>query len=124
MKNYLLIFLFLCFGLCVCAQKAEINGCYVTVYHSHDKKSSSSFEVYGDVYVETNPKTPVDLEVRVVSSPQKATYKVFKTSSIPTRCGEWRFVSDRSKAKFTIRYVEDWEDCCIYFTKNSDEAGF
>lgn len=105
----------------VFAQETEINGCYITSYFGNE---TITFEAYGNVYVETNPKEHVDVEVRIVDSPLNATYTVYKTTDTPKKCGEWRFVTDRSKAKFTIRYVKDWEDCRIYFTKDRSQAGF
>lgn len=83
-----------------------------------------TFSAYGNVYVETNPKEPVHLEVRVVSNPAIADFSVYKTTDTPKQCGEWRFVKDRSKADFSIRYVKEHEDCTIHFTSNRNDAGW
>ena len=124
MKIILVFILFFLSALCASAQEAEINGCYVTSYCANDKSCSHSFEAYGNVYVETNPRMPVDLEVRIVQTEREATYNVYKTTDTPQKCGEWRFVNDPSKARFTIRYVKDWEDCRIWFTNDRSKAGF
>lgn len=105
-------------------EQTEINGCYVTRYWTYDHGSSHSFEAYGDVYVETDPSEPVDMKVRIVQKEEDATYNVFKTNSEPQNCGEWRFTNNKDKAKFTIRYVKDWEDCRVFFVKDRNKAGF
>lgn len=120
MKKLFSIFFFF-LSLCLNAQEAEINGCYITTYYGNE---TMRFEVYGNVYVVIDTKEHADIEVRIVESPQKATYNIFKTTDTPKKCGEWRFVSDRSKAKFTIRYVKEQEDCRIYFTNDRNKAGF
>ena len=124
MKNIPVFILFFLSALCASAQETIIDGCDVTVYHDWDRSSYTAFEVYGNVYVETNPKELVDLEVRIVPTEREATYNVYKTTDTPQKCGEWRFVTDRSKAKFVIRYVNDREDCRIWFTNDRSKAGF
>ena len=120
MKKIFSILLFVFATICVQAQ-VEINGCDITSVYGD---RTTYFEIYGNVYVITSPKEHADIEVRVVDSPQKATYNIYKTTDTPRKCGEWRFVSDRSKAKFTIRYVKDREDCRIFFTNDRSKAGF
>ncbi len=121
-----LFFLFVLFVFCFFAnaQETEINGCYVTRYWNYDHGSSHSFEAYGDVYVETDPSEPVDMKVKIVQREEDATYNVFRIYSEPQKCGEWRFVNDPSKARFTIRYVKDREDCSVFFVKDRTKAGF
>lgn len=120
MKKVFSVLLFVFAAICVQAQ-AEINGCDIVVVYGNE---TSYFEAYGNVFVVTNPKEHADLDVKIVDSPRFATYKVFTTTDTPKKCGEWRFVSDRSQAKFTIRYVKELEECSIYFTKNRSEAGW
>ena len=120
MKRLIPILLFVFATICVQAQ-VEINGCDITSVYGD---RTTYFEIYGNVYVITSPKEHADIEVRVVDSPQKATYNIYKTTDTPRKCGEWRFVSDRSKAKFTIRYVKDREDCRIFFTNDRSKAGW
>ena len=123
MKKLLVIVLFL-FALCASyAQRfgVEIDQCFVTRYYASGNRT---FMAYGDVYVETDPKEFVDLRVKVVTDPRIADFLVFKTTDTPQDCGEWRFVKDRSKAKFTIRFVKEWEDCTIYYTPHRDRAGW
>src|SRR5574344_574039 len=114
MKKLLFIFIFINSFLCLKAQETVINGCYITVYHTWDRGSSTSFWAYGDVFVETYPKQPIDLYVKIVNTEDESTYRVFKTIDTPKECGEWRFVTDRDKAKFTIHYVKEREDCSIF----------
>lgn len=121
MKKFALVFVFICSVCALFAQETEINGCYVTSYYGNE---THCFEAYGNVYVETDPTEPVDMDVLIVDSPQKASYNIYKTADTPKKCGEWRFVTDRSKAKFTIRYVKELEDCSIYFTTNRNQTGF
>ncbi len=124
MRNSLLIVAFILSFLGLYAQEVEINGCHVIRYYTYDKGSSHSFYAYGNVYVETDPTEIVDLKVKVIDSEKMCTYRVYRTTDTPKECGEWRFVTDRSKAKFTIRYVKDWEDCTICFIKDRSNAGF
>ncbi len=116
------ILLFACTSL-LAQKQTEINGCYVTHY-STSFQSCHSFEVCGNVYVETDPTEPVDMYVKVVKSIDDATYKIYRTNNEPQKCGEWRFVSKREDAKFTIRYVKEQEDCRIVFVKDRSLAGF
>ena len=120
MKRLIPILLFLFATVYVHAQ-AEINGCDIVVVYGNE---TLYFEAYGNVYVVTNPKEHADLDVKIVNSPRLATYKVFVTTDTPRKCGEWRFVSDRSKAKFTIRYVKELEECSIFFTRDRSKAGW
>ena len=120
MKKLLFVVLF-CLFLCASfAQNVVIDECKITCDYGFQKET---FSAYGNVYVETNPKEPVELEVRVVSNPAIADFSVYKTSDTPKQCGEWRFVKDRSKADFSIRYVKEWEDCTIVFTSDRKNAG-
>lgn len=121
MKKLIFALLLSFAALSVYAQETEINGCRIISYTGNE---TYEFSAYGNVYIETNPKKPVDLYVKVVDSPNKASFKIFKTTNDPQKCGEWRFVTDRSKAKFTIRYVKELEDCNIYFVKEKSKAGF
>ena len=121
MRKLLLLFLFLVTLCPLKAQNVVIDKCKVTCDYGFMKET---FSAYGDVYVETNPKEPVHLEVRVVSNPAIADFSVYKTTDTPEQCGEWRFVKDRSKADFSIRYVKEWEDCTIYFTSDRKNAGW
>lgn len=121
MKKFLLVFVFIC-SLCVSfAQSVKIDECKITCDYGFMKET---FSAYGNVYIETNPKEPVELEVRIVSNPAIADFSVFKTIDTPKQCGEWRFVKDRSKADFSIRYVKEHEDCTIHFTSNRNDAGW
>ncbi len=122
MKKSLLVFIFLFPVLCLQAQETEINGCQVTVYHTWDKSSSTSFYAYGDVYVETDPTKSVDLYVEIVNQSQFSDFCVYKTTDTPKECCEWRFVTDRNKARFTIRYVKEHADCYVYFVKERKDA--
>ena len=120
MKKVFSVLLFVFAAIYVQAQ-VEINGCdIISVYGDR----TIYFEIYGNVYVITNPKEHADIEVRVVDSPQKATYNIYKTTDTPRKCGEWRFVNNRNQAKFTIRYVKEHEDCRIFFTSDRSKAGF
>ena len=123
MKKILFVSIFtFCFGICF-SQRERVhieNGCLVTRFYA---SATSRFMAYGNVYVETDPKEPVDLCVKVVDSPKGATFKVYKTTDTPQSCGEWRFVNDRSKAKFTIRYVKQYEDCTVFFVNDRSRAG-
>ena len=120
MKKLLFVVLF-CLSLCASfAQNVVIDECKITCDYGFQKET---FSAYGNVYVETNPKEPVELEVRVVSNPAIADFSVYKTSDTPKQCGEWRFVKDRSKSDFSIRYVKEWEDCTIVFTSDRKNAG-
>ena len=119
MKKFLFVLLFL-FVLCALnAQRIKIDGCNVTRYYA---SVTNCFMAFGDVYVETDPKEPVDICVRVINS-SPATFSIYTTTEKPQDCGEWRFVTDRSKAKFTIRYVKEHEDCTIRFVTNRSDAG-
>ena len=121
MKKFLLLFLF-CLPLCVSfAQSVVIDECKVTCDYGFMKET---FSAYGNVYVETDPKEPVHLEVKVVTNPASADFSVYKTTDTPKQCGEWRFVKDRSKADFSIRYVKEWEDCTVVFTSDRNDAGW
>ncbi|MDD4848940.1 MAG: hypothetical protein PHR53_09310 [Bacteroidales bacterium] len=123
MKNLLFVcfFWFSCF--CLTAQEVEINGCQVTIYHTWDRGSSTSFYAYGNVYVETDPTEPVDFDVEIVDQPKFSDFCVYKTTYTPKECCEWRFVSDRKQAKFVIRYVKEHADCYVYFVKERKDAG-
>ena len=94
MKKVFSVLLFVFAAIYVQAQ-VEINGCdIISVYGDR----TIYFEIYGNVYVITNPKEHADIEVRVVDSPQKATYNIYKTTDTPRKCGEWRFVNNRNQA--------------------------
>lgn len=103
------------------AQDVVIDECSVTCDYGGMRYT---FSAYGNVYIETNPTEPVELEVKIVSNPAIADFSVYKTTDTPKQCGEWRFVKDRSKADFSIRYVKEHEDCTIHFTSKRDEAGW
>lgn len=120
MKKFLSIFVFM-FALCsTFAQRVSFESdCRVIRRYA---SVTSYFRLYGSVYVETDPKEPVDLKVKVVNGPIAA-FNIYITTDKPQDCGEWRFVSDRSKAKFTIRYVKEHEDCTIRFVKDRSQAG-
>ncbi len=121
MKKFLSVLLFM-FALCAMnAQEVVIDECKVTCDYGFMRET---FSAYGNVYVETNPKEPVHLEVRVVSNPAIADFSVYRTTDAPKQCGEWRFVKDRSQADFSIRYVKEREDCTIVFTSNRKDAGW
>jgi hypothetical protein len=127
MKKMFIPIVFIAFATCTQAQTSEpteINGCTVTAYHGNE---TTQFEAYGNVYVLTDKdKERADMRVRVVNSPKYATYKVFRCTDKPNKCGEWRFVTDRREAKFTIRFVYDdfWQDCTIYYTDDRKNAGY
>ena len=119
MKKLLFVVLF-CMTLCVSyAQRIKIDGCNVTRYYASE---TSYFMAFGDVYVETDPKEPVDICVKITTDPHAYMW-IYKTTDKPQNCGEWRFVKDRSKAKFTIRYVKEHEDCTVRFIQNRSDAG-
>ncbi len=119
MKKLSVVFLLMLSLSVSFAQRIKFDGCKVTRYYA---SVTSEFYAYGDVFVETDPKEPVDIEVKVVSDIY-ATVWVYKATDKPQDCGEWRFVKDRSKAKFTIRFVKEHEDCTIRFVPNRSDAG-
>ncbi|MDR0829838.1 MAG: hypothetical protein LBN95_06985 [Prevotellaceae bacterium] len=123
MKKLLcLLSLFFVLGT-VFAQNVEINGCAI-VRHYYGAGETLQFECYGNVFVVTAPNEHADLYVKVVNSPKYATYKIFRCTDKPRSCGEWRFVTDRKQAKFTVKFVKDNEDFRIYYTDNRSSAGF
>ena len=119
MKKFLFVVLFVLSLYVSYAQSIKIDGCDVTRYYA---SVTSYFMAFGDVYVETESKEPVDILVKVTTDPSASMW-IFKTSDEPQDCGEWRFVKDRSKAKFTIRYVKELEDCTIRFVSKRSDAG-
>lgn len=120
MKQFISSLFILFVVSCAFAQNVVFDGCHVTRYYA---SVTSYFYAYGDVYVETDPKEPVDLEVKVTNE-RLAQCWVYVTTDKPQDCGEWRFVKDRSKAKFTVRFVDHWDpDCTIRYVSNRSEAG-
>ncbi len=107
--------------MCSLAQGVEIDGCIITRYFNNHG-SSRTFWAYGNVYVETDPKELVDMKVEVVSNPTHADFHIYRTSDTPNSCGEWRFVKNKADAKFTIRFVDDYADCYIYYVKDRKDA--
>lgn len=121
MKKFISSLFILFVVSCAFAQNVVIDECYVTRYYA---SVTSYFYAYGDVYVETDPKEPVDLRVKVASdSHDIAQCRIFVTTDKPQDCGEWRFVKDRSTAKFTVRFVKEYEDCVIRYVSNRSDAG-
>lgn len=121
MKKFISSLFILFVVSCAFAQNVVIDECYVTRYYA---SVTSSFYAYGNVFVETDPKEPVDLCVKITNNPKGATFWIYKTTDKPQDCGEWRFVKDRSKAKFTVRFVDHWDpDCTIRYVSNRSEAG-
>ena len=124
MKKLLFVFLFM-LSFRAFAQNVEVNGCTITLKY---ESLTEVFEAYGDVYVETNIKNTANVVVKIVDKPDDATYKVFKTTDTPKKCGEWRFVKERNKAKFTVYFVKDGdfieEDFRICFINNRNDSGF
>ena len=120
MKKFISSLFILFVVSCAFAQNVVIDECKVTKDYGFQQYT---FSVYGDVYVETDPKEPVELEVKVTNE-RLAQCWVYVTTDKPQDCGEWRFAKDRSKAKFTIRYVNEFEDCSIYFVKERSSAGW
>lgn len=116
--SVLLLFVFI---LAANAQDAKIDGCTITCYYGNE---TYIFEAYGNVYVEKDPTKHVDLYVKIVNEERLADYSVYKTTDKPQDCGEWRFVTNRKDATFTIRYVKDREDIRIFFTNNRSKAGY
>lgn len=125
MKKLSVVFLLMLSLSVSFAQRVEIDDCRVSRKYA---SGTVSFMAYGNVYVETNPKEPVDMNVRIVQDSKRADFVVFKTLSTPQDCGEWRFVKDRSDAKFTIYIVKDGEfveeDCTVCFTSDRNSAGW
>ena len=121
MKKFLFIVLFFIFLCTSYAQRVTIDECQVTKNYGFQ---TYTFTAMGNVYIETDPKEPVELRVRIVTNPGYADFCVFKTPDTPKQCGEWKFVKNKSEAKFAIRYVKDGEDCTVYFVSNRDEAGW
>lgn len=72
------------------AQNVVIDECKVTKDYGFQQYT---FSVYGDVYVETDPKEPVELEVKVTNE-RLAQCWVYVTTDKPQDCGEWRFAKD------------------------------
>lgn len=125
MKKLPVVFLLLLSMSFSFAQRVDVNGCTITLKYS---SLTEIFEAYGDVFVETDIRNTANIAVKIVDNPDDATYKVFKTTDTPKKCGEWRFVKERDKAKFTIYFVKDGdfidEDIRIFFTKNRKDSGF
>jgi len=121
MKKLLVLFLF-CMSLCASfAQRVKIDECQISKDYGFQ---TYTFTAMGDVYLETNSREPVELRVRIVTNPGFADFCVYKATDTPKQCGEWRFVKDRSKAKFAIRYVKDGEDCTVCFVSDRSKAGW
>lgn len=92
MKKFISSLFILFVVSCAFAQNVVIDECYVTRYYA---SVTSSFYAYGNVFVETDPKEPVDLRVKVASdSHDIAQCRIFVTTDKPQDCGEWRFVKD------------------------------
>ena len=121
MKKFISSLFILFVVSCAFAQSVVLDGCHVTRYYA---SVTSYFYAYGDVYVETDPKEPVELEVKIASRHSGADFTIYRTTDTPKQCGEWRFVNNKSKADFSIRFVNEWEDCTIIFTSNRDDAGW
>lgn len=119
MKKLSVVFLLMLSMGVSLAQRIIFDGCKITRYYA---SVTREFYAYGDVYIETDPKEPVDMCVKVVSDIH-ANMWIYKTTDQPQDCGEWRFVKDRSKAKFTIRLVNELEDCTIRFVPKRSDAG-
>lgn len=90
MKKFISSLFILFVVSCAFAQNVVIDECHVTRYYA---SVTSYFYAYGDVYVETDPKEPVDLEVKVTNE-RLAQCWVYVTTDKPQDCGEWRFVKD------------------------------
>lgn len=90
MKKFISSLFILFVVSCAFAQNVVIDECYVTRYYA---SVTSSFYAYGNVFVETDPKEPVDLEVKVTNE-RLAQCWVYVTTDKPQDCGEWRFVKD------------------------------
>lgn len=91
MKKFISSLFILFVVSCAFAQSVVFDGCHVTRYYA---SVTSYFYAYGDVYVETDPKEPVDLCVKITNNPKGATFWIYKTTDKPQDCGEWRFVKD------------------------------
>jgi hypothetical protein len=100
----------------------NIDGCHVDRYYQWS--GSIHFEAYGNVFVVTSPTESADIYVKLRNSSEYASWTIYKTTKEPKRCGEWRFVTDPSKAKFTIKFVDDNEDITIRFTTDPNNIGF
>ncbi|MDR0603586.1 MAG: hypothetical protein LBG80_04695 [Bacteroidales bacterium] len=97
------------------AQHPLINDCEVTLSFGFQ---SSSFKLYGDVKVITNPKVRADFDVRVVDIRYADMY-VMVVNTNPKKCGEWRWVTSEKDADFTIRFVDKQEDFTISFVTDN-----
>lgn len=91
MKKFISSLFILFVVSCAFAQNVVIDECKVTKDYGFQQYT---FSVYGDVYVETDPKEPVDLCVKITNNPKGATFWIYKTTDKPQDCGEWRFVKD------------------------------
>ena len=125
MKKFLLVFVLLYGFYALMAQDVDVNGCTLTLRYA---SVVETYEAYGDIYVEKDIKKNSNLNVRIVSNPQDATYFVYRTTDTPKKCGEWRFVNNPDKAKFIIYFVKDGdfleEDFTIYYVSDRSKAGF
>lgn len=121
MRKILFLFLLLVSLCALKAQNVVIDECQVSKNYGFE---TYTFTAMGNVYLETDAKEPVELRVRIVTNPGFADFCVYKSADTPKQCGEWRFVKDRSKATFAIRYVKDGEDCTVCFVSDRSKAGW
>jgi len=103
----------------VSAQQVHLSDCAATVNYFDE---TEHFTLWGNVYAAKKGEF-AQLCVKVVSRPSEANMLVFRTSSRPNDCGQWRFVSKPEKASFSVRFVKEYEDLRIYYVTSPQEAG-
>ena len=89
-----------------------------------------SVYLWGAVYV-VRPGEKADFRVRIVKSRDEwADLNTAVTNSVPTWREQWRFVSSRKDANFSIRFVDSGESFSVRFIsmsewerRNSDRTG-
>ena len=102
----------------------EIVDCHI----KYEKRYSGGyFGLNANVYVVTDNYTVPDFYVYLADEEYPGyDISVYRTNSEPSECGEWRFVDDPSKARFTIKFVDDYDkhfDFRIRYVDSPEKAG-
>jgi hypothetical protein len=101
-------------------EQSVVHDCRVSLSYGFQ---TVSFALSGNVFEVKDPAEHADLRIRVVDSPAAAVLYVYRTTGSIFDCGVWRFVGDRRRARFSVRFVKEHEDITVFWVNSPKLAG-
>jgi hypothetical protein len=119
MKRFALLIVLLISAIClsVAQTKGNIKNCTCSKSHGMVSEGRS---LWGNVKIVSDPKEFADFNVYICKK-YGGDLRVMLVRRPARECGEWRLVSNKEKAFFSVRFVEEPElaDFTIKFVKSN-----